>query len=238
MKTDQHSPATSRDVAKRTHRSRRAYVMCSPKNGFVEVRMESRLEQSVAQVLELDPRVRSYRAQPFTLDLSTGELLAKPPARKPEKAIYYTPDFSAALTGLEVIIEVKPRAFLDKHVEQLELVRQSLLRQGLRLIILCEDDFPGHYLRNIQLLMPYLSQSHQHLTSWAERLLHRAPYELQGRVADVVYGLAPANYFAAAGMLLGVIKTDLTQYLFEGMDFPVEPAFGSLAAFEVIRYEP
>lgn len=238
MKGDSTSPAFSRDVAKRTHRARRACVMCSPKNGFVEIRMESRLEQSVAQVLELDPRVHSYRAQPFTLDLSTGDLLAKAPARKPREAVYYTPDFSAALAGLEIIIEVKPRAFLDEHMEQLEQVQQSLLRQGLRFIILCEDDFPGHYLRNIQLLMPYLSQSHQHLAGWAEYLTQRDPAELQGHVADVLSGLAPASYFAAAGMLLGVIKTDLGQHLFEGMDFPVEPAFGSLAAFEVIRYEP
>ena len=61
--------------------------MCSPKNGFVEIRLESRLEQSVAQALELDPRVRAYRAQPFTLDLSTGERLAAKHPIKPSGAV-------------------------------------------------------------------------------------------------------------------------------------------------------
>jgi len=60
MKIDSKSHGFSRDVAKRTKRARRAYVMCSAKNGNVEIRLESRLEQSVAQALELDPRVREY----------------------------------------------------------------------------------------------------------------------------------------------------------------------------------
>ncbi|WP_254797428.1 hypothetical protein [Geopseudomonas aromaticivorans] len=236
MKADRQTPAFSRDVAKRTKRPRRAYVMCSPKSGFVEVRLESRLEQSVAQALELDPRVRAYRAQPYTLDLLTGERLAAQPASK-KSTVSYTPDFEAEVGELVVAIEVKPRAFLKRHAELFERVRVVLRRQGVRFLVVSEESFPGHYLRNIALLMPYLSQASQALEGWAAPLQRRSPEELSGPVAEVLEGLEPANYHVAAGVLLGVIQFDLVQHLFEQMDFILAPAFGALNAFEVIRYE-
>lgn len=128
--------------------------MCSAKNGNVEIRVESRLEQSVAQVFELDPRVRSYRAQPFTLDLSTGDLLSEKHLIKPQGTMYYTPDFSVLLDELQVVVEVKPRLFVEEQTEFLRLVRSALLSKGMRFIVISEDDFKGHYLRNVQLFIP------------------------------------------------------------------------------------
>lgn len=237
MKTDQVSPPCSRDVAKRTKRSRRAYVMCSAKNGHVEIRLESRLEQSVAQALELDPRVRAYRAQPFTLDLATGDLLPKKHLIKPQGTLYYTPDFSVELADLQIVLEVKPRAFLEEHRELLGKVRSMLVSKGMRFIVICDDDFTGHYLRNIQLLIPYLTQAAHALQAWAAPLQSLTPERLVGPVGEVLVDGTPANYQVAAGVLLGIIKFDMALHLFERMDFEIAPAFGSLSAFEVIRYE-
>jgi len=238
MKVDNLSHGFSRDVARRTKRIRRAYVMCSAKNGHVEIRLESRLEQSVAQVLELDPRVRSYRAQPFTLEFSSNELLPRKHAVKPQDAIYYTPDFSVQLEDLQIVLEVKPRAFLEKHSELLENVRSALLRKGMRFVVLCEDHFRGHYLRNIQLLLPYLTQAAHFLPVWAAHLQNLRPSELSGPVREVLHAGPLANYQLAAGLLLGIVRFDLEAHLFERMDFDISPAFGSLSDFEVIRYEP
>lgn len=238
MKTDSLSHGFSRDVAKRVRRARRAYVMCSAKNGNVEIRLESRLEQSVAQALELDPRVRAYRAQPFTLDLATGDLLSDKHLIKPQGTLYYTPDFSVELADLQIVLEVKPRAFLEEHRELLGKVHSALIRKGMRFIVISEDDFNGHYLRNIQLLMPYLTQAAQALPAWAAPLQRRRPEQLMGPVEQVLLAGTPANYQVAAGVLLGIIKFDLELHLFERMDFEIAPAFGSLSAFEVIRYEP
>lgn len=238
MKFDAKSPSLSRDVAKRTKRGRKAYVMCSAKNGHVEIRLESRLEQSVAQALELDPRVRAYHAQPFTLDLATGERLAAKPLKKPQGAVYYTPDFSVDLDDLQVVLEVKPRAFVQEHRKRLEQVRGALLKQGLRFIVVTEDDFAGHYLRNTQLFIPYLVQAAQALPGWAEPLQKRPAHTLLGPVRQLLVGDVPANYQLAAGMLLGVITFDLVRHQFERMDFDIAPAFGSLSAFEVLRYAP
>ena len=237
MKFDSQSPAVSRDVAKRSKRARRAHVMCSPKNGFVEVRLESRLEQSVAHALELDPRVRAYRAQPFTLDLSTGERLAEKHPIKPSGAVYYTPDFVVDLDDLQIVVEVKPSAFVQEHKALLESVREALRQQGLRFIVITEADFTGHYLRNAQLLMQYLAQAAPSLPSWAAALQARDPHVLTGPVTQVLTGDVPLNYQLAAGVLLGLIRFDLVRHLFEHMDFDIVPAFGSLSAFEVIRYE-
>jgi len=237
MKLDTQSPSFSRDVAKRTKRARRAHVMCSPKNGFVEIRLESRLEQSVAQALELDPRVRAYRAQPFTLDLATGERLAAKHLIKPSGAVYYTPDFAVDLDDLQVVVEVKPHAFVQEHRVLLEEVREALQQQGLRFIVITEADFTGHYLRNAQLFMQYLAQAAPSLPIWAAALQARDPQALTGPVTQVLTGDVPPNYQLAAGVLLGLIKFDLVRHLFEHMDFDIVPAFGSLSAFEVIRYE-
>ena len=238
MKCHANSPPFSRDVAKRTKRSRRAYVMCSPKNGFVEIRLESRLEQSVAQALELDPRVRAYSTQPFTLDLTSGAYLAKKPSRRLVNAAFYTPDFVVELDDLQVVVEVKPRVFVLEHQELFAQVRSVLLKKGVRFVVVCEDSFPGHYLRNAQLFMQYLTQASDALPRWAAQLQTCASGDLFGSVSDVLVGLEPKNYYLAAGALLGVIKFDLSRHLFERMDFCLEPAFGALTMFEVLRYEP
>ncbi|WP_231118571.1 Tn7 transposase TnsA N-terminal domain-containing protein [Pseudomonas putida] len=237
MKFDTQSPASSRDVAKRSKRARRAHVMCSPKNGFVEIRLESRLEQSVAQALELDPRVRAYRAQPFTLDLTSGERLAAKSPHKPPGAVYYTPDFIVDLDDLQVVVEVKPSAFVEKHRALLAEVRGALLKQGLRFCVITEADFQGHYLRNAQLFLQYLAQAAPALPKWAAALQVRDPHALTGPVSQVLAGDVPLNHQLAAGVLLGLVQFDLVRHPFEHMDFDIAPAFGSLSAFEVIRYE-
>lgn len=237
MKLDALSPLHSRDVARRTHRGRRAYVLCSPKNGRVEIRLESLLEQSVAQALELDPRVRSYRTQPFTLELSTGRLLAERPSRRQALETFYTPDFVADVNGLEVVIEVKPAAFLEERREQLVHLRSRFSALGRRFVVITEADLPPVYQRNLAVLLPFLTQASSHLVSWVEPLTRRAPEQLRGSLREVLAGLSPANHYLGAALLLGVLRFDLCEHCLEHMDFEVEPALGSLGVFEVLRYD-
>lgn len=236
MKSDSTSPVFSRDVAKRTHRGRKAYVMCSPKNGSVEVRLESALEQQIAQAFELDPRVKAYRAQPFMLDLSTGERLARKPQRKPHDAVYYTPDFAVDIPGIDLVVEVKPHQHLAAHAELHSEVRRCLLAQGSRFMTVSEQTLPSCYQRNLQVLLPYLKQPEALLASWASALLARDPEKLRGPVRSVLQGLNPLSYYVAAGVLQGILQVDLQQNLLELLDFDVAPGMGSLAAFEVIDF--
>lgn len=236
MKSDKESPKFTRNVAKRTRRAGRAYVICSIKNGGREVRLESRLEQSIAQALELDPRVSSYRSQPFTLDLSTGALLTEKPSRKPKDAEYYTPDFEVVIERLDVVLEVKPRKWIRQHELFFSRVRSALQEHGKRFIVVSEDALPGHFIRNLQMFSPYITQVRGQLLNWAEVLTGCSPEELRGHVDSLPRNGQPLNHIVAAGVLLGLMKFDLRADLFERLDFEIEPAFGCLDAFEVIDF--
>lgn len=236
MKTDNDTQPFARDVARRTHRGRKAFVMCSPKNQRIEVRLESRLEQQIAQALELDPRVKAYRAQPFTLDLSTGERLLSKPKNKPQGAVYYTPDFAVEIPGIDVVMEVKPSHFLAAHADLHCDVRECLLNQGTRFVMVSEQTLSPCYQRNLQVLQPYLKLPEATLQDWASALLTREPKQLCGPVRSALQGLSPLSYYAVAGVLLGILQVDLQQQLMERLDFDVSPALGSLAAFEVIDF--
>lgn len=236
MKVDRNSQKFTRNVAKRTRRAGRAYVICSIKNGGREVRLESRLEQSIARALELDPRVTSYRSQPFTVELSTGALLTEKPSRKPKDAQYYTPDFEVTLPHLDVIVEVKHSKWVAQHTDLFSRVHSVLKQHGKRFIVVTEDSMPGHLERNIEMFSPYISQVREQLLNWAEVLTGSSPDALRGHVHTLPRGGQPLNYIVAAGVLLGLIKFDLRADLFEHLDFEIEPAFGCLDAFEVIDF--
>lgn len=198
--------------------------------------MESRLEQQIAQALELDPRVSVYRAQPFTLDLSTGERLLRKPKGKPSGAIYYTPDFALEIPGMEVVMEVKPSHFVAANADLLHDVRECLLNQGTRFMTVSEQTLPPSYQRNLEVLQPYLKQPASTLHSLGSALLARGPERLCGDVRTVLQGLSPLSHYAVAGVLLGILQFDLQLNLLERLDFEVGPACGSLAAFEVIDF--
>jgi hypothetical protein len=210
--------------------------MCSPKNGFVEVRMESALEQQIAQALELDPRVKAYRAQPFTLDISTGECLVSKPKRKPQDSVYYTPDFLVEIPGMDVVMEIKPSHYLAAHAELHHDVRQCLQAQGMRFLTVSEQTLPSCYQRNLQVLQSFLKQPDAVLQTWASALLGREPEQLSGPVRSALQGLTPLSYYVVAGVLLGILHVDLQQHLLESLDFEVCAAQGSLSAFEVIDF--
>lgn len=230
MKTDKQSPAFARNVARRTRRAGRAYVMCSPLNGSTDVRFESRLELAVAQLLELDPRVNGYRAQPYTLSFEM-ELDGVVKRR------LYTPDFELEVGGITVVIEVKPQRWVDEHAALFARAQSELLKSGKRFLVVTEQSFTGHVQRNVEVLLGFYTQAGASLQEWAAPLLLKGTDELSGHVSRVAEGDLPSNYVAAAGVLLGILRFDMTNDLFETMDFDVWPTQGDLCGFEVLSYE-
>lgn len=236
MKIDERSPSSSRDVAKRTMRPGRAYVICSPKNGFCEVRLESWLEQSVAHALELDPRVSSYRAQPFTLNLTTSEILIKKPKQKPKNAVYYTPDLVADVDGMQTMIEAKPERYVEEHSALFAQVKAVALSRGMRFLVVTEENLRGNFPRNAQILNQYLAQARTSLPRWSDALRQQGEANLSGIARKVLQGLKPVNYYVMAGILSGQIYVDLFECALEDKDLVIQPAWGSLEAFEVLNY--
>jgi hypothetical protein len=236
MKLDHHSPSASRHVAKRTMRPGRAYVICSPKNNFCEVRLESWLEQSVAHALELDPRVTSYRAQPFTFNLTTRERLIQKPKRKPKGAVYYTPDFVAMVGGIEMVIEVKHQARVNKNEPLFTRVTSVAASHGMRFLVVTEESLWGHFRRNTQILNQYAAQARTALPKWSEELRQHGQERLSGPAVQVLKNFCHANHYLAAGVLSGQIYVDLCQYALDDLHLVIQPAWGSLSALEVLSY--
>lgn len=77
---------------------------------------ESRAERLIGDVLALDPRVESFRCQPFCIDLIDRRILRTPEERTAAKKRHaerpsprlYTPDFLAQMSsGQDLVLEVK-----------------------------------------------------------------------------------------------------------------------------------
>lgn len=65
----------ARKVSRRVKRGRPCYVYASSKHPGVMISVESQEEYRRGILLDIDPRVHSYREQPFTLELTTGQIL-------------------------------------------------------------------------------------------------------------------------------------------------------------------
>lgn len=230
MKRDFQSHTVTRDVARRTNRGRKAYVMKSLKSGL-EIRLESRDEMVLAKALDLDPRGSQLRAQAMTFDLVRGELLTALPAKKPKYSQYYTPDFSDVIDGIEHVFEVKPKRYCTQHKELFALVGEFCQRRGMKFRVLCKEDFTEAFLVNVNVLHQFARQCSQQLPGWVEKV-SQIPSKA-GHVREVLFGLEPMSHFLLAGLLSGVLKMDLNKSLIQRMDFLVEPANGDLAVFEV-----
>lgn len=237
MKTDRHSLAFTRDVAKRTRRAGRAYVICSPKNGMVEIRVESRIEQAVVHALELDPRVVSYRAQPFTFNLTTGEVLQVKPKIKPKNAVYYTPDLVCSVHDVPIAIEVKHQDFVKENKVLFAKASTVAADNGLRFVLVTSADLPDQLQHNLRLLNQYAAQCRAQIPAWAKAVQGIALQSHAGTAAEVLKDLEPVNHHLAAGLLTGQIAVDLRKQALQDPLCVIAPAWGSLNALEVLCYD-
>lgn len=99
--------------------------------------LESAGERTIAQLAELDPRVRSIAAQPFSLDVSTGRLYtsreALAEARDERHSLEarhrdYTPDLLLELVnGLKPAVEVKDPRYPGDALYKAKLAKAHLI---------------------------------------------------------------------------------------------------------------
>lgn len=233
MKKDSYSPPTTRDVARRTRRGRKAYVMKSVKNGL-EMRLESTDELMFAKMLDLDPRGAELRAQEATFDLHTGEIYQALPDKKDGRSRYYTPDFTNTVDRIPCVYEVKPEKFCAANEELFADVAAFCRKKGMRFLVLSKEHYGEVLLRNIDVLHQYARQCESQLAGWAnavDRLVDK-----YGHVQDVLEALDPRNFYLIASILQGVLHTDIHTQRLSSMDFDVSPAYGDMSTLEIIRY--
>ncbi|MER2507928.1 MAG: hypothetical protein ABTQ27_04120 [Amaricoccus sp.] len=159
MKPDPRAEKPARRIQKRG-KIQKAHRLSGRKVRGVVV-VETALEVTAALGAELDPRVFSWRPQPFTIDLVSGETAATKDALltrfrdSRERPRPYTPDhvFSVRDVG-DIIVECKHTHWIRKNPDVIERILSRLPALGFRIILLTEGDLRGAYEHNVRALAP------------------------------------------------------------------------------------
>lgn len=201
--------------------------------------IDNHAERLVALMLGFDPAVRSFKAQPFAVDLVEGRLLRTAEQRtearrryaKRKGASIYTPDFLAELSGgRALVIEVKLDAFLgDEDDENRFLQATEVLatygHEFARVVIPADTRHP---LRSNVALLHHAArrpdlQPDAHVVEQADELAAGGARTL----ADYVAGLNISANLTPFLIVYGVLSADLVAHRIEGRT-PVVPAGGCL----------
>ena len=128
--------------------------------------VDSRHELIAGYAMDLDPRIKTLQVQPFTLDVTTGEMLhtkdqldryREKLKTRGRQASLYTPDFALTMQDQTVrIIAIKDAAwidFTDSYARKIEAATELLKVKGIHFEILAgsyEDTLPC--VQNLKLL--------------------------------------------------------------------------------------
>lgn len=207
-------------------------------NGHITV--ESAAERLVAHMLCIDPRVRTFKPQPFSVDLIEQRLLFSraeiSEARKMRKGIRgqteYTPDFATVqIDGLQYAYEVKIEGYEGdaNYRKKIECAREIIEAHGLSLfMVIVPADERHPLLVNIQLLKPALTRANEYLTpdlvDQVERYCTSGPVLQRDLCSDIQIppGLIPPL------LVTGVLKADVLHHRIQA-SLELSPAFGDLS---------
>ncbi|MFT7775344.1 Tn7 transposase TnsA N-terminal domain-containing protein [Roseateles sp.] len=108
-------------------------VVCCPWLQVDPIEFESIMERWFLTVAVLLPRLQRIEHQPFRLEL--------PPREDSTKPTTYVPDFLLTFdSGEQVVIEVKPSAFLKKHHAKLTAAADALRAQEKTFFVITEKN--------------------------------------------------------------------------------------------------
>ncbi|HBP6016957.1 TPA: hypothetical protein L6A14_03515 [Pseudomonas aeruginosa] len=241
MIKDGDGPNFPRDVTRRTNRGRRALAYFSRKNKSMEVRVESGLERDVGLLLEADPRVVSYRAQPFSLELGSNTILTdqkthvKRPGTKPR---FYTPDFVCRLAdGSRLVIEVKNRKFLKDFEVRREEIALCLHGHGMKFMVLQDDHLDRTVVNNLaRLHVLRANYQDQYVAACSKVVSECIGHQPEWQIERLSQHLAEGKTAVLCALLTGVLTTDLRACLFSEVA-TVSAAHGDLQHFEVLEID-
>lgn len=181
--------------------------------------LESAGERTIAQLAELDPRVKSISAQPFALDIVTGkifktrsELEAARKTRPQADALRrdYTPDLLLTLfDGDRIIVEAKDtrHPLSAQYQEKLDIARHLFAMRGERFALIplrYEESAP--LIQNIELLSRTLGETVDadllaHVTTKVATLLKNDAIPLGKLMSMLEMSLRAAPNLITAGVL-------------------------------------
>ncbi|MGG1950250.1 hypothetical protein [Ralstonia solanacearum] len=158
----------------RTYGKARIGTYAEKADGHITV--ESDAERLVAHMLCVDPRVRSFRQQPFTVDLLGERLLFTPEELSEARRMRggrsgeaeYTPDFATVqVDGLQRAYEVKLQGFEGDgrywaKVERAREIMEANCYPLSTVVVPANERHP--VVVNVQLLKPAIARAREYLT--------------------------------------------------------------------------
>ncbi|AKU23499.1 hypothetical protein [Massilia sp. NR 4-1] len=188
------------------------------------ITVDSDAERLVAHILSIDPRVRSFKQQPFTVDLVGGRLLTTweeiSEARKLRGGrrgeSEYTPDFATVqIDGLQRAYEVKLEGYEGEEgywtkVERAKAIMAAYCYPFSTVVVPADERHP--VIANTQLLKPALARAHEYLTQeiidQVERYCESGPVLQRALCLDlqISTGLIPPL------LAVGVLQADLAHH--------------------------
>jgi hypothetical protein len=241
MIKDKSSPDTARDVSRRTKRGRRAVVICSPKNNSTEVRLESGLEKDVALLIESDPRVRCYRAQPFVLELETNTIIDKKedfkrrPGHVPR---FYTPDFSCDMSNNKVyVLEPKHEKFQKDFERKKAEIEVCLNEHGMRFFKLSNKDMAPELVANMSCIHSFRAgYLLDYRTSNEKEIEPLLAMQQEWLITDLASRLSAGISAVITGLLNGQLTANLQESLFTPHAV-VYAGGGDLSHFKILDFD-
>lgn len=205
----------------RTYGKARIGTYAAKADGHITV--DSDAERLMGHILTIDPRVRSFKPQPFTVDLVGERLLftreelseARRMRGGRNGAAEYTPDFATIQAdGLQCAYEVKVQGYEGDATYRAKLQRARTIMQAycyplFTVVVPADERHP--VLVNAQLLKPALVRSRDHLSAdiidRVERYCASGPVTQRDLCADlhIPTGLIPVL------LATGVLQADLAR---------------------------
>lgn len=218
----------------------------SVKTASGDFAVEGEPEQVVADVLTLDPGVRRFLGQPFTVDLIDRRILRTPEqraeARQRHRDIpgprFYTPDFVAdCFDKPQIAIEVKAEGYEGNAEYERKLAdAQALLEaSGYRFLRVVIPSNPWHPLRiNLGLLTLATLRTDLWPSPDQTRALVAACGEEGRPLGQVCKALGFSACLAPSWFVRGVFTADLLRCSIN-FDLQVYPAHGDLSHLALLE---
>ncbi|TNE65434.1 MAG: hypothetical protein EP335_05820 [Alphaproteobacteria bacterium] len=165
---------------------------------------ESQLERDRFRMLEFDPDVKSFREQPFSLQLEVDGETCR-----------YTPDIEVIRRNRVVVEEVKPASRLSGYDALFEEAAKVLAGSGRHFEVHTDESMrQGAYIANITFLLPYrqlpIRQNDVDLVAAMVPADDQVPL---GRVADALSSNAAPDWSLWVLLSRHVLAADYVQPL-------------------------
>lgn len=206
--------------------------------------VESDAERVVAHMLSIDPRIKSFKQQPFTVDLldcricRTEEELSLARARHKSESgqKFYTPDFLAHwINGSKISLEVKLEGFHgdEAYKAKLEIAQSVIRANGHEFLILVIPFRQSHLLRGNLSLLSKAALRNDPIPPLLQSSIEQVCKDDAITVKKLCSILKISPNIVPSLIVRGILYADINQHYINGA-MSVRCAYGDLSHLQII----